>query len=133
MKVVLSPLVCNISGDPNPTNWGIRDNGDLVLFDFERIGYGNPAIDLAITIPGFGDPDGLLEYEIAETYISYWHNNPTTFPFSINELARQIHLGKFWSALDFLSNNLNTMDKQVLISFTEKLTEIMKIKVKNLS
>ncbi|MDQ0220379.1 hypothetical protein ELQ35_19985 [Peribacillus cavernae] len=60
-KVLFRPLCC-ISGDPNPTNWGVRNNGDLVLFDFERIGYGNPAIDLAITMPGFGSQDGSLEY-----------------------------------------------------------------------
>jgi hypothetical protein len=44
-----------ISGDPNPTNWGMREDGSLVLYDWGRIGRGAPAIDLAITVPGLGD------------------------------------------------------------------------------
>lgn len=41
-----------ISGDPNPTNWGLRDDGTVVLYDWERYSQATPAIDLAITIPG---------------------------------------------------------------------------------
>jgi Ser/Thr protein kinase RdoA (MazF antagonist) len=41
-----------ISGDPNPTNWGLREDGALVLFDWERFGHGTPALDLAITVGG---------------------------------------------------------------------------------
>lgn len=47
--------VCVISGDPNPANWGIRNDGSLVLFDWERCTLGHPAVDLAITVPGLGD------------------------------------------------------------------------------
>lgn len=43
-----------ISADPNPKNWGIRHNGDIVLFDWERFTRGNPAIDLAIIVPRLG-------------------------------------------------------------------------------
>ena len=46
-----------ISGDPNPTNWSVREDGTVVLFDWERVGYGTPALDLAITVPGLGTPD----------------------------------------------------------------------------
>ena len=47
--------VCAISGDPNPVNWGLRDDGTLALFDWERFGRCSPALDLAITVPGLGD------------------------------------------------------------------------------
>jgi thiamine kinase-like enzyme len=119
-KDLFTPFCC-ISGDPNPTNWGVRDNGELVLFDFERIGYCNPAIDLAITMPGFGSEDGSLEYEIAKKYISHWKNNTITFPFSVDELTKQIQLAKAWSALDYLANNHKTMNQQNLASFLQQL------------
>ncbi|HEV2529890.1 MAG TPA: phosphotransferase [Thermomicrobiales bacterium] len=41
-----------ISGDPNPLNWGIASDGTVVLLDWERIGTGHPAIDVAIALPG---------------------------------------------------------------------------------
>jgi hypothetical protein len=118
------PLCC-ISGDPNPTNWGVRDNGDIVLFDFERIGYGNPAIDLAITMPGLGTQDGSLENEIAVKYVTLWQKNDLNFPFSVEELIKQIHIAKLWSALDFLANNFNSMSQHNLKIFVKKLTEKM--------
>lgn len=43
-----------VSGDSNAGNWGMRENGDLVLFDWERFGKGSPAIDLAPLIKGMG-------------------------------------------------------------------------------
>src|SRR5579883_2966731 len=43
------------TGDPNPTNWGLRADGTIVLYDWERFGQATPAIDLAITVPGLGD------------------------------------------------------------------------------
>ncbi|AJZ89102.1 hypothetical protein BBAD15_g1171 [Beauveria bassiana D1-5] len=45
-----------VSGDTNVGNWGRRAKGELVLFDWERFGYGSPAIDLAPLIKGMGDP-----------------------------------------------------------------------------
>ncbi len=41
-----------ISADPNPLNWGIADDGRVTLMDWDRIGLGHPAIDLAIALPG---------------------------------------------------------------------------------
>jgi hypothetical protein len=125
-KVIFRPLCC-ISGDPNPTNWRVRNNGELVLFDFERIGYGNPAIDLAITIPGLGSQDGSLEYKISEKYISHWHNSAFIFPFSIDDFAKQISIAKLWSALDFLAHNFNTINNQNVIPFIEQLKEKLKV------
>jgi hypothetical protein len=40
-----------LSGDPNRTNWGRRQDGTLVLFDWAEAGFGHPAYDLAI-LPG---------------------------------------------------------------------------------
>ncbi|EIT87456.1 LPS biosynthesis choline kinase [Fictibacillus macauensis ZFHKF-1] len=124
---VIFTQFCIISGDSNPTNWGVRDNGILVSFDFERIGYGNPAIDLAITMPGFGSEDGSLEYEIAKKYISYWRNNTITFPFSVDQLTKQIKMAKVWSALDYLANNYKTMNQQNLASFLQQLMNRLKV------
>ncbi|MFQ2918329.1 phosphotransferase [Aeromonas allosaccharophila] len=60
---------CLISGDSNEGNWGTRDNGELVLFDWERFGYGSPAIDLAPLVPQMGS---LAEYEtIIERYLRH--------------------------------------------------------------
>ncbi|SDH91371.1 Thiamine kinase [Vibrio xiamenensis] len=44
-----------ISGDSNHGNWGARHNGQRVLFDWERFGYGSPAIDLAPLVFDLGD------------------------------------------------------------------------------
>ncbi len=45
---------CWINADTNPTNWGVRKDGSVVLFDWERISCGSPAIDLSIIMPGLG-------------------------------------------------------------------------------
>ncbi len=37
-----------LSGDPNRTNWGRREDGTLALFDWGQAGFGHPAYDLAI-------------------------------------------------------------------------------------
>lgn len=58
-----------ISGDPNPLNWGLTDDGELVLMDWERIGLGHPALDVAITMPGL---PGLADFE--RTAVAYRSN-----------------------------------------------------------
>lgn len=110
---LLRPLCC-IFGDPNPTNWGIRRDGELVIYDFERIGYGHPAIDLAITMPGLGTEDGSLEHEMAERYLFYWEQDGFQAPFHLEKLASQIHLAKIWSAVDFVIGHSKTMKSQNL-------------------
>ena len=60
MQVAAAPLfapVCPLSGDPNPANWGLRTDGSLVLFDWERFCRGTPALDLAAIVPGLGTPE----------------------------------------------------------------------------
>lgn len=46
---------CVVSGDPNPLNWRIDDAGRPVLLDLERITVADPALDLAILLPGLPD------------------------------------------------------------------------------
>jgi len=76
-----------ISGDSNAGNWGQRENGECVLFDWERFSTGHPAIDLAPLIKGMGSPE---EYQrLAARYCRF---NPR----SENDLARDIALAKAW-------------------------------------
>lgn len=124
--------VCYISGDPNPTNWGIRNNGELVLFDWERIGYASPAIDLAITIPSLGTLDKSLELNIASTYIGFWKDVSIEFPYSIQELTEQIVIAKMWSALDFLVNNAATLEEDLLKLHITKINEKFKVEYPDL-
>jgi len=76
-----------ISGDSNAGNWGQRENGEFVLFDWERFSTGHPVIDLAPLIKGMGTPE---EYQrLAARYCRF---NPR----SENDLARDIALAKAW-------------------------------------
>lgn len=70
---LLEPQVL-ISGDTNHGNWGRRHNGDWVLFDWERLSYGSPAIDLAPLIPGLSGVEGVRRY--VQGYRSAWTNCP---------------------------------------------------------
>lgn len=78
-------LVC---GDSNAGNWGIRDNGEWVLFDWERFGTGSPAIDLAPLVRAMGDADAYRH--LAERYCEFAPN------YHARELAREIALCKAW-------------------------------------
>ena len=77
-----------VSGDSNAGNWGKRENGDLVLFDWERFGKGSPAIDLAPLIKGMGTRQTFID--IAERYcqLSFHHD--------FYVLAREIAIAKAW-------------------------------------
>lgn len=86
-----------LSGDPNPANWGLRDDGSLVLFDWERLCLGTPALDLAITVPGLGDPVAFRL--VAAVYATDASSE------AIEQLAREIALAKVWSAVEFLAQN----------------------------
>lgn len=77
-----------VSGDSNAGNWGRRDNGDLVLFDWERFGKGSPAIDLVPLVKGMGTKQAFID--LAERYCRlYFFNNH-------NWLAREIAISKAW-------------------------------------
>ena len=81
-----------ISGDPNRANWGLRDDGTLVLFDWERFTLGTAALDLAITVPGMGDA---ADYRaVAECYAG---------GAAAAALAGEIAVAKVWSVVEFLA------------------------------
>jgi len=119
---------CWISADTNPTNWGVRKDGSVVLFDWERISCGSPAIDLSIIMPGLGTPDDSLELSIAKKYLKMWSSAGLDFPFSEWELLWQIKLAKIWSVVEFLNNNADTLDadafKEILSGLAEKLYKL---------
>lgn len=85
-----------ISGDPNPTNWGTRDDGSAVLFDWERFGRGAPAIDLAITIAGLGNPTAYRALASRACHIDSGYG-------PVDDLARDIALAKCWTAVELLA------------------------------
>ena len=88
---------CPVSGDPNPTNWGLRDDGTLVLFDWERFGRGTPALDLAPTLPGLGTAADY--HRVARRYLAAARNRGR----SAEVLARDVGLAKAWTAVEFLA------------------------------
>lgn len=87
---LFSPLGV-ISGDPNPANWGIRADGTLVLFDWERCTLAHPAIDLAITVPGLGDMEAFRL--VAGRY-------PAS---GVRPSAEEIARAKVWAVVEFLA------------------------------
>jgi aminoglycoside phosphotransferase (APT) family kinase protein len=93
---------CCISGDPNPTNWGLRDDTSPVLFDWERFGFGTPALDLAITIPGLGDAATFKRS--ASLYLRERGQRRKPGADAVAQLAHHIGVAKMWSVVEFLSN-----------------------------
>ncbi|MDV0594482.1 MULTISPECIES: phosphotransferase [unclassified Enterobacter] len=77
-----------VSGDSNAGNWGRRENGDLVLFDWERFGKGSAAIDLAPLIKGLGTKRAFID--ISKRYCQF------SFHYDANTLAREIAIAKAW-------------------------------------
>jgi aminoglycoside phosphotransferase (APT) family kinase protein len=57
-----------VSGDPNPTNWGWRQSGELVLFDWAEAGWGHPSYDLPILCRGL--PDGAAIRRVVVPYLA---------------------------------------------------------------
>jgi hypothetical protein len=122
---------CWINGDTNPTNWGIRKDGTIVLFDWERISCGSPAIDLAITIPGLGTSDNSIELLIVNRYFSMWSKLSKDFPLTEQKLLQEIKLAKLWSIVEFLDNNWTSLQPEafnhISKGFIQKTYELMKL------
>lgn len=57
-----------VSGDPNPTNWGLRASGQLVLFDWSEVAWSHPAYDLAVICGGI--PEVALVGEVVDAYLN---------------------------------------------------------------
>jgi hypothetical protein len=90
---------CPLSGDPNAANWGLRDDGSIVLFDWERFCRGMPALDLAITASGLCSMDAFRQ--VAAGYSTAAHLPPE----AVEQLAREIAVAKVWSVVEFLANH----------------------------
>lgn len=114
---------CWISADTNPTNWGVREDSTVVLFDWERISLGSPAIDLAITMPGLGTVDYSTESQISRRYLAAWSKHSFDFPYSEQRLAQMIKLAKLWSVIEFLANLSSVLDPDTLHGMLSKLKE----------
>ena len=114
---------CWLNADTNPTNWGIRKDGTVVLFDWERISCASPAIDLAITIPGLGTADNSVESLISKRYIAMWSELSSDFPFTEQKLLQEIKLAKLWSVVEYLGNNWTALEHEMLNNLLNKLTE----------
>lgn len=113
---------CWVHADTNPTNWGIRKDGTLVLFDWERISCASPAIDLAITIPGLGTTDSSVESLIAKRYIAMWSKLSGGFSFTEQKLFQEIKLAKLWSVVEYVANNWTSLEHEMLNNLLNKLS-----------
>jgi hypothetical protein len=87
-----------ISGDANPRNWALRDDGTVVLLDWERAGRGNAAVDVATTIPGL--PTRAETEAAAAAYAAARERKGV--PVGPHDFARGIHLAKLWTAVELL-------------------------------
>ncbi|PSW14730.1 choline kinase [Photobacterium sanctipauli] len=114
-RCLFSPATL-ISGDTNDGNWGRRNTGELVLFDWERFGYGSPAIDLAPLVKGMGCR---ADYEsVIERYLK--HSTAQ----SAGELLRQLVMAKAWIVIDvvnLLVERNNPMKGKYIDWFNENL------------
>jgi aminoglycoside phosphotransferase (APT) family kinase protein len=91
---------CSLSGDANPGNWGLRADGTLVLFDWERYCRGTPALDLAAALPGLGTPEE--HHLLARRYLEA--GGTASEPRDGGEaLARDIGRAKAWTAVELLA------------------------------
>jgi hypothetical protein len=97
-QVLFAPRV-PISGDPNPTNWGLRATRQVVLFDSERFTWATPALDLAISVPWGSPPDSY-----ARVSAVYLGATTTRAPAgsAANRLEREIRLAKVWNVVEYL-------------------------------
>jgi aminoglycoside phosphotransferase (APT) family kinase protein len=106
MRAQAEPLfapVCPLSGDPNPANWGLRADGSLVLFDWERFCRGHPALDLAAIVPGLGTDEAFAA--VAGGYAAALDevDSTTVRPLDVSRLAREIALAKAWNVVELLA------------------------------
>ncbi len=86
-----------ISADPNPGNWGLREDGSPVLFDWERFTSGSPAIDISIITPGLpGKAD--LHHNAGK----YLEVNPNVIDKTLDDFAEDVKIAKVWAVVEFI-------------------------------
>lgn len=78
-----------LSGDPSGRNWGVRENGELVLFDWERFGFGMPQLDLSCV--AFGEPPVDIFRDIAQGYLAFNPIEPDMEKFTTEIQVARIH------------------------------------------
>lgn len=86
-----------ISADPNPGNWGLREDGSAVLFDWERFTIGSPAIDVAIITTGLPGKDALRH--TAERYLEV---NQNVTDKNLDDFAEDVKIAKVWTTVEFI-------------------------------
>ncbi len=87
-----------ISGDPNPRNWGVRQDSSAVLFDWERFGRGTPPLDIAITMPGF--PSSADFPTVAACYLQ---NDTVSAQSDVETFTCHLARAKVWNIVEFLA------------------------------
>lgn len=90
-----------VSADPNPLNWGVRADGAVVLFDWERVGLATPAVDVAVTVPGLPSRDQL---ELATAaYLGVQDRD--VIQWSNEEFTRGLAVVKTWTCVELLADD----------------------------
>ena len=90
-----------VSADPNPSNWGVRDDGSLVLFDWERVGLATAAVDVAITVPGLPRRDQVEL--VAAAYLAVQDRDHVAW--SPAQLTRGLLVVKAWTCVELLAED----------------------------
>lgn len=106
-----------VSGDPSGRNWGVRENGDLVLFDWERVGVGTSTLDLMGV--AFGEPNDEVFLEIARLYLKHRSN----LKILEGELARETQVARVHIAavmLDIHAKGKGHLSKKVYPYFQKQ-------------
>ncbi|MBA3825227.1 MAG: aminoglycoside phosphotransferase family protein [Ktedonobacterales bacterium] len=88
---------CVVAGDPNATNWGLRADGTIVLFDWDRIGYSIPAHDVAIVVPQLGWPT--LYEQVATAYLA-----DDATPDGVTHLAHAMAICKIETTIAYINS-----------------------------
>jgi hypothetical protein len=90
-----------VSGDPNPRNWGVRSDGRIALFDWERAGFAGPGLDVAITLPGLPTVREADDATAAYTSARQRLGAPLDDPLATHALLQL----KLWTAVELLAED----------------------------
>ncbi len=107
----LPPRDCCISGDPNPTNWRVRDDGTLV---FVRIGR---SLDMELrrsTSPSqYPDLEQMTDLRnpcVAAKYLELWNETGNLFPYDQPTVVRWIQVAKLFTLVDVIATASRSPD-----------------------
>ncbi len=94
---------CWISGDPSRPNWGMRNNGEAMLFDWELFRRGAPWEDLAPMVPGLPQREQFDACALA--YREAIGSCGEAFPWDIDWFARAMAVAKVATVVTLLAAN----------------------------